>query len=115
MLRKFLMSHGPGWPAAGLVLSLAAGAAGAAEGTAARNGILRLRCTNHASGTNWVIVVDLDRHLVDSQPATITDKWVSWPDPKQGSFDLERATGKLEFRNPSSTGGYFLFYTCEPE
>jgi len=77
--------------------------------------LLHLRCTNSASGANWPIVVDLDHNLVDSLPATITDKWVSWHDPKQGFFELERATGKLEFRNASSTGGYFLHYTCLPE
>ena len=68
-----------------------------------------------ASGASWPIVVDLDRGRVDSLPATITDKWISWHDPKQGFFDLERATGKLQFRNASSTGGYFLYYTCRPE
>jgi hypothetical protein len=74
---------------------------------------LELRCTNPASGANWVITVDLDRQLVDSLPATITDKWISWHEPNRGFFDLERATGKLQFRNASSTGGYFLHYTCQ--
>ena len=77
--------------------------------------ILHLRCTNPASGASWPIVVDLDHGRVDSLAATITDKWISWHDPKQGFFDLERATGKLQFRNASSTGGYFLHYTCRPE
>jgi hypothetical protein len=77
--------------------------------------ILRLRCTNPASGASWPIVVDLDRGLVDSRSATITDQWIRWQDPKQGFFDLDRATGKLQFRNASSTGGYFLYYTCRPE
>jgi hypothetical protein len=78
-------------------------------------GILRLRCTNPTSGATWPIVLDLDNHKVDSVSAIITDKWISWRDPKQGFFDLERATGKLQFRNASSTGGYFLYYTCRPE
>jgi hypothetical protein len=81
----------------------------------AAGALLRLRCTNPASGANWPIIVDLDRGQVDSLPATITDQSISWHDPKQGFFDLDRATGKLEMRNASSTGGYFLHYTCRPE
>jgi hypothetical protein len=82
------------------------------QSSAAATGTLRLRCTNPASGTSWAIVVDLVRGRVGSLPATITDKWISWHDPRQGYFDLERATGRLQFRNASSTGGYFLFYAC---
>jgi hypothetical protein len=98
-------------------LFAAAAASGvlAAGAGAAETGTLHLRCTNSASGASWSIAVDLDHSLVDSLPATITDKWISWPDPKQGFFDLERATGKLQFRNASSTGGYFLYYKCRPE
>jgi hypothetical protein len=77
--------------------------------------LLRLRCTNPASGANWAVVVDLDRSRVDTLPATITEQSISWHDPKQGFFDLERTTGQLEFRNASSTGGYFLHYICRPE
>jgi hypothetical protein len=84
-------------------------------GRASETGTLRLRCTNPASGASWTIAIDLDDALVDSRPATITDNWIRWPDPKQGFFDLERATGKLQFRNASGTGGYFLHYTCVPE
>lgn len=87
----------------------------AADGWAAAAGILHLRCTNPASGASWPVVVDLDHARVDSQAATITDKWITWRDPKQGFFDFERDTGKLQFRNASSTGGYFLYYTCRPE
>ncbi len=76
---------------------------------------LHLRCTNAASGTSWPIVVDFDRATVDSMPATINDRSISWHDPKQGFFDLDRATGNLQLRNASSTGGYFLYYTCRPE
>jgi hypothetical protein len=96
-------------------LGLAFATMAAAAGSAAETGIQRLRCTNPASGTSWDITVDLDHHTVDSQQAKITDGWISWPDAKQGSFDLERATGKLQFRNASSTGGYYLFYMCHPE
>ena len=78
-------------------------------------GILRLRCTNPVSGASWPIVVDLDHGRVDALAATITLKWISWRDPDRGFFDLERATGKLQLRNASSTGGYFLYYTCRSE
>lgn len=87
----------------------------AGDGWAAVSRILHLRCTNPVSGASWPVVVDLDRGRVDSLPATITDKSISWHDPKQGFFDLERDTGKLQFRNASSTGGYFLNYTCRSE
>ncbi len=86
--------------------------ASASDGRAAAVGILHLRCTNPASGTSWPITVDLDHSRVDSVAATITDEWIDWHDPKQGIFELERATGRLQFRNASSTGGYFLYYTC---
>jgi hypothetical protein len=82
---------------------------------AADGGVLHLRCTNDSSGASWQIVIDLDHSRVDAQPATITDRSISWPDPKQGHFDLDRATGKLQFSNASSTGGYYLHYTCKPE
>jgi hypothetical protein len=89
--------------------------AGLAGGSPAQAEMLHMRCTNSASGTSWPVVVDLASGFVDSQPATVSDKWISWRDPKQGVFELERATGKLQFRNASSTGGYFLYYTCKPE
>ena len=87
----------------------------AGEGRPGDAALLRLRCTNPASGATWPVIVDLDRGQVDSLPATITKQSISWHDPKQGFFDLDRATGNLEFRNASSTGGYFLHYTCRPE
>ena len=91
-------------------LLLAAGGDGAAASET-----LHMRCTNAASGTSWPVVIDLDHGRVDSEAATITDKWISWHDPKQGFFDLDRATGRLQFRNASSTGGYFLYYSCRKE
>jgi hypothetical protein len=101
-----------------MVCAIAAGAlllASAGDRPAAAAGILRLRCTNPASGASWPIVVDFDHGRVDSLSATISEKSISWHDPKQGFFDLERTTGKLQFRNASSTGGYFLYYTCRQE
>lgn len=95
---------------AGMVLLALAG-----EARTAGVRTLHLRCTNAASGTSWPMVVDFDRATVDSMPATINDRSISWHDPKQGFFDLDRATGNLQLRNASSTGGYFLYYTCRPE
>lgn len=100
------------------VAAIAAGAlllAATGVGRAAEPGILRLRCTNPASGASWPVVVDLARGRVGSFSATITDKSIAWRDPNHGFFDFERATGKLQLRNASSTGGYFLYYTCQPE
>ncbi len=94
--------------AAGIGISLACGCT-------AQAAILNLQCTNPASGTTWAIVIDLERHLVGSIPAEITDARISWHDPSQGYFELDRASGRLEFRNASSTGGYFLHYRCRPE
>jgi hypothetical protein len=96
--------------AAGVLLLVSAGNARAAGAA-----ILYLRCTNAFSGASWPVVVDFDRSRVDSLPAQITDKSISWHDPKQGFFDLKRDTGKLQLRNASSTGGYFLYYRCRPE
>jgi hypothetical protein len=117
----FLMSktflHSTVWArlATGLIVILFACMVSPGAGWASETGLLRLHCTNPASGVSWTVAIDLDHGLVDSIPATITDKWISWPDPKQGIFELERATGKLQFRNASSTGGYFLHYTCRSE
>jgi hypothetical protein len=94
---------------------LAAGAIPVSSGLAAEAGVLHMRCTNPTGGANWPVVVDLDHGLVDALPATITDTWMKWQDPKGAVYELERATGKLQLRGASSTGGYFLHYTCQPE
>lgn len=98
-----------GIAAAALILALSQYDRAAAAET------LHLRCTNPTSGASWPLEIDLDRGRVGSFSATITDKWISWRDPKEGFFDLDRATGQLDFRNASSTGGYFLHYKCRPE
>jgi hypothetical protein len=98
-----------GLPLAGvLALVLAAAPAGAAEN-------LKLRCTNAASGTSWGIVVDLEHRRVDGSPAEITAGTITWRDRENRTYALDRATGAMQMRNASSTGGYFLYYTCKPE
>ena len=81
----------------------------------AEPGMLHLRCTNSATGTTWPLVIDLDHGLVDSRPATISDTWIKWRDAGGGIYEFERATGKLQLRAASSTGGFFVHYTCQSE
>jgi hypothetical protein len=95
--------------AAGLLLTLFGG------GSDAQPALQRWRCTNAASGAHWTIVLDADRSRVDRFPATFTDRVISWRDPDRGFYDLNRASGDLQLRNASSTGGYFLHYRCRPE
>jgi hypothetical protein len=94
--------------AGGLVLALTAASPGAAEN-------LKFRCTNAASGTSWGIVVDLEHRSVDDSPADITERAITWRDRENRTYDLDRTTGTMRMRNASSTGGYFLYYTCKPE
>jgi hypothetical protein len=114
MLDNFFGSRVSG-RSAGLFLLLVAGLMPAADAWSAEPGILHLRCTNQVGGGNWAIVVDLDRGLVDSRPATISDTSIEWRDPNGGVYKLDRASLKLQLRGASSTGGYFLHYTCRPE
>ena len=85
------------------------------NGQAAETGVRNFRCVNTVGGATWSMAVDFDHKTVDSVPATINDKWISWHDPKGGYLDLERATGKLSMRAASTTGGYFLHYNCQAE
>lgn len=90
---------------------LIAGGAGLAQAAPAH-----YRCTNPASGANWTIAIDPEGQRVDSFPAQVSERTASWRDTGTGaSFELDRPSGKLTFRNASSTGGYFLYYDCRPE
>ena len=99
----------------GLILALATSAIPVSSALAADAGVLHLRCTNPIGGANWPVVVDLNHSLVNSFSAKITAKWIEWQDGKGGTYELERATGKLQLRAASTTGGYFLHYICQPE
>ena len=101
--------------AAALFAVLAGSLVCASDGRAADAGLLHLSCVNLVGGARISVVIDLDHALADSQPAKLSDKWITWHDPQRGYLDLERATGKLDIRNASSTGGYFLHYQCRPE
>jgi hypothetical protein len=114
MLKKFF-SRAARIRLFGGLLPLAAMATPTMSGSAAEGGVLHLRCTNPVGGANWAVAVDLDHSLVDSRPATISGGWIKWTDAKGGIYELERATGKLQLRAASTTGGYFLHYTCQSE
>jgi hypothetical protein len=115
MLQNFFRGRDGSRLVAVMGLILAGSLTAGVEGRAAETGSLHMSCTNPTGGATWAIVVDLDHGSVDALPATISSKWISWHDPKQGYLDLERATGKLQVRNVSTTGGYFLHYVCKPE
>jgi hypothetical protein len=76
---------------------------------------LKFRCTNDASGSSWDVAIDLGHRRVDNLPAEIDGGSISWRDPENRTYELNRTTGALRMRNASSTGGYFLYYTCRPE
>jgi hypothetical protein len=116
MLRSFFRARAIGGFVLGFFAVLAGGLSWSAFGWTTEPKLLHLSCVNRVGGAHLSIVVDLDDRLVDSLPATtFNDKWISWHDPSRGYLDLERATGKLDIRNASSTGGYFLHYLCQPE
>jgi hypothetical protein len=76
---------------------------------------LKFRCANTTSGASWALAVDVDRHRVDNAPAEIDAGSITWRDAENRTYELDRATGALRMRNASSTGGYYLYYTCRPE
>lgn len=95
-------------PRALLALSLSAIAS-----TAHADQITILACLNPSSGTAWESKVDLTRRTVDSFPADIGDRYITWTDAQRGQiYEFDRASGDLTMRGPSSTGGYFLYYRC---
>lgn len=115
MLKDFFSARGKRGLTAAVFAVLAGSSVGAHTGWAADTGVLHLSCANLVGGARISVVIDLDHALADSQPAKLSDKWITWHDPERGYLDLERATGRLDIRIASSTGGYFLHYQCRPE
>lgn len=73
-----------------------------------------MTCTNPKSGASWDIKIDYEKGTVDSNPAQIGDKEITWRDAKdRGNYSLDRATGKLTIIYASSTGGYFMYDQCQ--
>ncbi|WP_284944168.1 hypothetical protein [Acidisoma cladoniae] len=72
-----------------------------------------LHCRNTTSGATWDLPVDLGHGTVDSYPAQITDRAISWVDTSTGRFyDFDRASGAMDMHVASSTGGFYLTDQC---
>jgi hypothetical protein len=74
-----------------------------------------ITCTNLASGANFQIKIDYDRNTVDSNPARISDREISWRDENRWNYTLDRKSGNLTIVLASSTGGNFLYESCKLE
>jgi hypothetical protein len=84
-----------------------------AVSAAAPHGAATLVCTNPASHASWQIRIDFDRGTVDSNPARISEAWITWRDARDGGhYTLDRKSGALTVVLASSTGGYFLHDHC---
>jgi hypothetical protein len=96
------------------IVTLAALAIPSPNRAAEASGIA-VTCTNPFSGASWQIAIDYDLKTVDSNPARMSDKEISWRDAKDGwSYSLDRKSGKLTVTLASSTGGNFLYDRCSP-
>ncbi len=72
-----------------------------------------LDCTNLVSGAKWQIKIDFQASTVDSNPARISSREISWHDATDGgNYTLDRKTGDLTVIFASSTGGYFIHDRC---
>jgi hypothetical protein len=74
-----------------------------------------INCTNLASGAKFQIKIDYDRSTVDSNPARISDREISWRDENHWNYTLDRKSGNLTIVLASSTGGNFLYERCKLE
>ena len=85
-----------------------------ATGAEAQHGQSAITCMNKSSGATWQIEVDYDRNTVDSNPARISESWISWRDAKDGwNYSLDRKSGDLTVILASSTGGNTLLDRCK--
>lgn len=80
----------------------------------AQHGVSAVTCTNPVSGANWQITIDYEQHTVDSNPADIGERTISWRDRANGwKYLLDRKSGTLTVTLASSTGGNFLHDQCK--
>ena len=79
-----------------------------------QHGEIAVTCRNPYSGVVWQIRIDYDRRTVDSNPAQIDDRTISWRDAANGwYYVLNRQSGKLTVTLASATGGNFLHDQCQ--
>jgi hypothetical protein len=96
-----------------IAAAIAAGHPGGATGSENARAS-EVTCTNLASHADWKIIIDIQKQMVNSQPARISDSQITWYDGKENAnYTLDRRTGALESVIPSSTGGFFLHYRCK--
>jgi hypothetical protein len=84
-------------------------------GAPALAGEIAITCTNPASGASFQIRIDYDRSTVDTNPAEINDRVISWRDENHWNYTLDRKSGDLKVILASSTGGSFLYDRCKLE
>jgi hypothetical protein len=97
------------------ILAAAAGALMVGIGGPAMAGETAITCTNPASGASFQIRIDYDRSTVDTNPAEISDRMISWRDENRWNYTLDRKSGDLKVILASSTGGSFLYDRCKLE
>jgi hypothetical protein len=95
--------------AAGIVVLLLGMTAPAMSGETA------ITCINPASGASFQIRIDYQRSTVDTNPAEISDRNISWRDENRWNYTLDRKSGNLTIILASSTGGSFLHDRCKLE
>jgi hypothetical protein len=81
----------------------------------AMSGETAITCTNPTSGTSFQIKIDYDRSTVDTNPARISDREISWRDENRWNYTLDRKSGNLTIILASATGGNFLYDRCKLE
>jgi hypothetical protein len=81
----------------------------------AMGGETAVTCTNLASGASFQIKIDYDRSTVDTNPAQISDREISWRDENRWNYTLDRKSGNLTIILASATGGNFLHDRCKLE
>jgi hypothetical protein len=87
-----------------------------AANLSAEAAVLTFQCVNVASKAKWTVKVDDTQKTADGFPATISADDITWSDRTTGgTYELDRATGKLTYVASTSMGGYMLFHRCQLE